>query len=138
MQQQFSDHGNYPFVINLQNAALCNDYFRRTLWTGEHLQLTLMSIPVRSDIGLERHPHLEQLLYIEHGQGFVMMGKSKDYLNFQQQLGEGSGIIVPANTWHNLINTGNTEIKLFSIYAPPQHPFGTVHKTKAEAAEHEY
>lgn len=131
------DYGPAPYVVNINEAAKQNDNFRTALWTGEHLQLTLMSIPVRGEIGLECHPNLDQFIRIEEGQGIVKMGNSKDDLDFQEKVCDDFSIIIPAGTWHNLINTGNIPIKLYSIYAPPQHPHGTVHRTKedAEAAE---
>ncbi len=134
----FMDYGAAPFVINIDWATKLNDTFRTALWTGDHLQLTLMSIHVGESIGLENHPDLDQFLRIEQGHGLVKMGYSEDNLNFQRRVSDGDAIIVPAGTWHNLINTGNIPLKLYSIYAPPQHPKGTVHRTKAEAmaAEH--
>ncbi|GAA0321109.1 hypothetical protein GCM10008967_09540 [Bacillus carboniphilus] len=134
------DYGPNPFVINIEEATKQNNTFRTALWTGDHLQLTLMSINVGEDIGLENHPNLDQFLRVEEGQGMVMMGKRKDKLNFQQRVSDDFAIIIPAGTWHNVINTGNTPLKMYSIYAPPQHPFGTVHQTKAEAmaAEEEH
>ncbi len=131
-----NDYGPNPFVINIEKATLDNNYFRTALWTGNHLQLTLMSIKPREEIGLEIHSNLDQFLRIEQGQGIVMMGDSKDNLNFQKRVYDNYAIIIPAGTWHNLINTGRVPLKLYSIYAPPQHPFGTVHKTKQDAEEH--
>jgi len=133
------DYGPYPFVINIEEAARRNNYFRLALWTGKHLQLTLMSICIGSDIGLEMHPNLDQFIRIEQGQGIVMMGNKKDSLTFQRRVRNGYVIFIPAGTWHNLINTGSVPIKLYSIYAPPEHPHGTVHRTKEEAEmEHGY
>lgn len=133
-----TDYGPEPFVINIDQATKQNNTFRTALWTGNHLQLTLMSILPREDIGLEIHPNVDQFLRIEKGQGLVKMGKRKDNLDFQRVVGDGYAIFVPAGTWHNVINTGNIPLKLYSIYAPPQHPRGTVHRTKADAiaAEH--
>lgn len=131
-----NDHGPDPFVINIEEATLQNNNFRTVLWTGEHLQLTLMSIKPGEDIGLEIHPNIDQFLRIEQGQGVVMMGKSRDNMDFQKRVYDRDAIIIPAGTWHNLVNTGRTPIKLYSIYAPPQHPFGTVHVTKKDAEEH--
>lgn len=128
-----TDYGPEPFVINIDNATKQNNTFRTALWTGRHLQLTLMSINVGEDIGLENHPNLDQFIRIEQGQGLVKMGNRKDGLNFQRRVFDDDAIIIPAGTWHNLINTGNKPLKLYSIYAPPQHPKGTVHKTKADA-----
>jgi len=127
------DYGPEPFVINIDKTTKQIDTFRTVLWTGSHLQLTLMSINVGEDIGLEVHPNIDQFLRIEQGQGLVKMGSIKDNLSFQRRVSEGYAIIIPAGTWHNLINIGNSPLKLYSIYAPPQHPKGTVHKTKADA-----
>ncbi len=101
------------------------------------MQLTLMSINPGEDIGLEIHPHVDQFIRLEAGQGIVKMGRTKHRLDFQTCVKKDCAFIIPAGTWHNLINTGDEPIKLYSIYAPPQHPFCTVHKTKAiaEAAE---
>lgn len=127
------DYGPAPFVINIEEAALQNNTFRTALWTGKHLQVTLMSIGPGEDIGLEMHPELDQFIRIEDGNGMVMMGDRKDRLYFQRYVHDDYVIIVPAGKWHNLINTGHKPIKLYSIYAPPQHPHGTVHQTKADA-----
>ncbi|QQY80291.1 mannose-6-phosphate isomerase-like protein (cupin superfamily) [Keratinibaculum paraultunense] len=133
------DYGPYPFVINIEKATEQNDYFRIALWTGEHLQLTLMSIDVGEDIGLEMHPNTDQFIRIEEGQGVVLMGNSMDNLTFQANVYDDYAIVIPAGTWHNVVNTGNTPMKLYSIYAPPEHPHGTIHKTKKEAEmEHNY
>jgi len=92
-----------------------------------------MSINVGEDIGLEIHPNLDQFIRIEQGQGLVKMGDSKHNLDYQKNVRDGYVFIIPAGKWHNLVNTGSIPLKLYSIYAPPQHPHGTVHKTKAEA-----
>lgn len=133
-----TDYGPAPFAVNIEQATLRNNNFRTALWTGRHLQLTLMSIPVGGDIGLEMHPNVDQFICLESGQGLVKMGSSKNNLDFQTRVGKNFAFIIPAGTWHNLINTGRRPIKLFSIYAPPQHPHGTIHRTKAdaEAASH--
>lgn len=133
-----ADHGKQPYVVDINRAAKQNDTYRTAIWTGEHLQVTLMSIRVNDDIGLEIHPDIDQFLRIEDGQGLVEMGKRKDNLDFVRRVNNNSAIMVPAGTWHNITNTGNTPLKLYAIYAPPEHPFGTVHPTKADAmaAEH--
>lgn len=131
------DYGPNPFVVNIEDATKQNNNFRTALWTGEHLQLTLMSINVGEDIGLEIHPNTDQFIRIEEGQGLVKMGDKRDKLDFEKKVSDDSVVIIPAGKWHNLINTGNKPLKLYSIYAPPQHPHGTVHKTKAEAEEAE-
>lgn len=127
------DYGPEPFVVNIEKAAEQNNNFRTALWTGSHLQITLMSIGVGEDIGLEMHPNVDQFIRIEEGQGLVLMGDKKDNLDFQRRVYEDYAFVIPAGKWHNLINTGNKPIKLYSIYAPPQHPHGTIHKTKKDA-----
>ncbi|HEY9060666.1 MAG TPA: cupin domain-containing protein [Pseudobacteroides sp.] len=131
------DYGPNPFVVDIEEATKQNNNFRLALWTGKYLQLTLMSINVGEDIGLEIHPNLDQFIRIEEGQGIVKMGDRQDKLDFQANVSNDFAFIIPAGKWHNLINTSNKPLKLYSIYAPPQHPLGTVHKTKeeAEAAE---
>lgn len=127
------DYGPNPFVVQIEEATKQNNMFRTTLWTGTHLQVTLMSLRVGEDIGLEIHPGTDQFLRIEQGEGIVRMGKKKNELTFERRVGDGSAIFVPAGTWHNVINIGNVPLKLYSIYAPPKHPAGTVHPTKADA-----
>ncbi|WP_330382069.1 cupin domain-containing protein [Thermotalea metallivorans] len=134
---ELKDYGPESFVVDIEEVTKQNNTFRTALWTGRHLQLTLMSINVGEDIGLEIHPTLDQFIRIEEGQGIIQMGDRKDRLDFQKKVHGDFAIIIPAGKWHNLINTGNKPLKLYSIYAPPQHPRGTVHETKAiaEAAE---
>lgn len=127
------DYGKQPFVVDIEDAAEQNNTFRTALWTGDHLQVTLMSINVGEDIGLEVHPSTDQFLRIEEGRGVVQMGNAEDNLTFRQNIREDDAIMVPAGTWHNLTNTGNEPLKLYTIYAPPEHPSGTIHITKADA-----
>lgn len=133
-----TDHGPEPFAVNIAEITKQNHTYRTALWTGKHLQLTLMCINPCEDIGLEVHPHLDQFVRIEEGQGIVKMGSCEQNLDFQAPVCKGYAFIIPAGTWHNLINTGRTPIKLYSIYAPPQHPFGTVHPTHAAAQAEEH
>lgn len=131
------DYGPEPFVVNIEKAAEQNKNFRTALWTGNNLQVTLMSIRPGDDIGLEMHSYVDQFIRIEEGQGLVKMGDTKDNLYYRQKVSADFAIMIPAGKWHNLINVGNRPIKLYSIYAPPEHPRGTIHQTKeiAEAAE---
>ncbi|MFL0250861.1 cupin domain-containing protein [Clostridium neuense] len=124
------DYGPQPYVVNINEAAKQNTNFRTALWTGKHLQVTLMSINAGDDIGLEIHPNVDQFIRVEDGQGIVKMGKNKNRLDFQAKVYDEIAIMIPAGTWHNVINTGNKPLKVYSIYAPPQHPHGTVHVTK--------
>lgn len=132
------DYGPEPFITNIDEATLRNRNYRTALWTGQHLQLTLMSIPIGGEIGLEVHPDTDQFLRIEKGQGIAMMGCTKQQLNYQQPVCSGYAVFVPAGTWHNIINTGNCPLKIYTIYAPPHHPHGTVQSTKAIADMEEH
>ncbi|MEW9096004.1 MAG: cupin domain-containing protein [Clostridiaceae bacterium] len=134
---KLKDYGPEPFVVNIDKATKQNNAYRTALWTGNHLQVTLMSINVGDDIGLEVHPTVDQFIRIEEGQGLVQMGDRKDKLDYQRKVSDDFAIMVPAGKWHNVINTGNKPLKLYAIYAPPEHPRGTVHETKAiaQAAE---
>jgi mannose-6-phosphate isomerase-like protein (cupin superfamily) len=134
---QLRDYGPEPLIVNIDRFAKLNPNYRTALWTGKHLQVTLMSIRIGGDIGLEMHPNLDQFIRIDSGYGLVKMGKHKDQLNIQQKVDGQYAIIIPAGTWHNLINIGNRPLKLYSIYAPHQHPFGTIHETKEIAEEAE-
>jgi mannose-6-phosphate isomerase-like protein (cupin superfamily) len=129
----FKDYGPAPFVVNIEQATLANDYYRQTLWSGPHMQSTLMCIPPGGDIGLEVHPDNDQFLRLEQGQGLCQMGESEKNLTVRQTVFENSAVFVPAGTWHNITNIGTTPMKLYVIYAPPHHPHGTVHATKAIA-----
>lgn len=138
--QTRKDYGPNPLVINIEDATKQNNTYRTALWTGEHFQVTLMSIDVGNDIGLEVHPTTDQFLRIEEGQGLVQMGDSQDNLDFEAEADDDFAIMIPAGKWHNLVNTGDIPLKIYAIYAPPEHPFGTVHETKAiamAAEEHE-
>ncbi|MBO4468434.1 MAG: cupin domain-containing protein [Clostridia bacterium] len=124
------DMGGQPVALNINNLTQRNRNFRTALWTGEHLQVTLMSIPVGSDIGVEMHADTDQFLRIEDGTGLVKFGKTKDDLFDHKRVNGNFAVFVPAGTWHNIVNIGNRPLKLYSVYAPPHHPFGTVQKTK--------
>ena len=133
-----TDHGPKPFVANIMRVARQNQNFRTAFWTGNHIQMTLMSIPPRGEIGEEMHPDTDQFIRVEEGQGLVRMGNCRQSLNFQCCIRTGDAIFVPCGTWHNVFNTGNCPLKLSSFYAPPQHPKGTIHRTKTDAANEEH
>lgn len=127
------DYGPEPFVFDIEEILEENNNFRVTLWTGNHLQLALMSINARDEIGAEIHPDVDQFVYIEDGEGVVMIGDTEDNLNYQANVSDGIAIIIPAGKWHNIRNIGNTPLKLYTIYAPPEHPFGTIQRNKSDA-----
>ena len=132
---EIRDYGCGPFIFNIHHATERNEKFRRTLWTGRDLQLTLMSIPVCGDIGVEMHTDVDQFIRVESGKAKVYMGSCRNDLREQGCVDGNYAILIPAGTWHNIVNVGKCPLKLYSLYAPPQHPFGTVHETK-EDAEH--
>jgi mannose-6-phosphate isomerase-like protein (cupin superfamily) len=125
------------YVGPIEKQTLANNYFRQVLFTGKYAQLVVMSLKPGEEIGNEVHKKVDQFFRIEQGQAaFVFGGKEKHLVK------NGEAVIVPAGTYHNVINTSKTEkLKLYTIYSPPNHPDGTIHRTKAaaekaEAAEH--
>lgn len=127
----YTDYGPAPFAANLRRLALRNKAFRTAIWTGDNMQVTLMSID--DEIGMETHPNRDQMLYIVHGNGLIMMGRGKNRQEIRRRVGPGTAIMIPAGAWHNLFNTGNTPLKLFSVYSPTQHQRGTIHMTREDA-----
>ena len=135
LHTDIKDYGSDPLVFNMNCLAKRNTNYRAALWTGTHLQVTLMSIPVGEDIGIEMHDNSDQFIRIESGCALVQIVSHKQHLNEQKRINSNYAILIPACTWHNIINIGCVPLKLYSIYAPPQHPYGTIQKTKEDAAE---
>ncbi len=131
------DRGPSPYTVNIREAAVHNCAFRAALWTGCHLQMTLMSIPENGSIGVEVHPDTDQYIRVEAGQCLVMMGCCCERLDIRQCMKENDAVFVPAGTWHNVVNAGNCPLKLSSVYAPPHHPHGTLHRTREDAEKSE-
>lgn len=132
-EKQIINSGDKGALINIRNVAGSNNYYRREVWTGEHLQLTVMSIPIGGEVGLELHNDNDQFLGVEYGVASVYMGQTKQSVRFIGDVNQDYVIIIPAGTWHNVINEGNHPLKIYSVYAPPHHPKGTVHKTKFDS-----
>ena len=126
------DFGDRPLVINIDKATAINQNFRISLWTGEYLQITAMNIPVGGEIGVEMHQNHDQFLRIEQGTGLVCMGRSEKCLNEKHSVNREFAVAIPAGVWHNIINTGRIPLKLYSVYSPPKHPFGTLQRTNRE------
>jgi mannose-6-phosphate isomerase-like protein (cupin superfamily) len=126
------------WVGDIEHLTLENETFRTVLFTGAHAQLTVMRLAPGEDIGKEVHPDRDQFIRIEEGQARVEFGRDEDGVDEAHDLSDDWAVVIPAGIWHNVINTGSGELKLYSLYAPPEHPDGTVHRTKAdaEAAEH--
>lgn len=117
------------YVGAIEDLALRNTYFRQVLFTAKHAQLVVMCLRPGEEIGDEIHANVDQFFRIERGEArFVFAEKEERFVH------GGDGVVVPAGTYHNVINASKTEeLKLYTIYSPPNHPDGTVHKTKAEA-----
>ena len=126
------------WAADIEDLTEENTNFRKVIWTGAHSELTLMSIEPGGEIGLEVHPDHDQFLRIEAGKAQVRAGTSKDNLTETVDVEDDWAFIVPAGTWHNVINTGDDPLRLYTVYSPANHAPGTVHATKAEAdaAEH--
>jgi mannose-6-phosphate isomerase-like protein (cupin superfamily) len=119
------------YVTNIEEDTLENTDFRRVLYTGKNSQLVLMSLRPREEIGEETHT-LDQFIRVEAGDGVAILDDVK------HQISDGSAVVIPAGTKHNVINNSETEeLKLYSIYSPPEHRDGTIHKTKDDALAHE-
>jgi mannose-6-phosphate isomerase-like protein (cupin superfamily) len=116
------------FVGDIEKLTLTNNNFRKVIYTGQHAQLVFMSLLPSEDIGMEVHETTDQFLRIEKGEGKVILNGEEHMLK------DGSAIIVPAGTHHNIINTSSTNpMKLYTVYSPSHHKDGTIHKTKKEA-----
>lgn len=116
------------FVTNIEKDALENEFFRKVLFTAEHSQLVLMSLKPGEEIGEEVHDTLDQFFRVEKGTGKVVIEGE------EMEIGDGSAIVIPGGTKHNIINTSSSEsLKLYTIYSPPNHQDGTIHETKEEA-----
>jgi len=127
------------WVDNIDKLTRENTNFRTVVRTGTHSQLTLMSIPPGGEVGWEAHPELDQFLRLEQGQARLELSHNQDTLEKTQPIEDDWAFIVPAGVWHNVVNTGDEDVKLYSIYSPPEHPDGTVHRTKAESdADHDH
>ncbi len=133
MASTMQDKGPDPHAFDIEEKTLKNEDYRRTVWTGKYLQVTLMSIPPGSSIGLEVHEDTDQFLRIDAGNGICEMGPSKDNLTFKQSVKDGWSIQVPAGTWHDVRNTGDEPLQLYTVYAPSHHAHGIVHKTFEES-----
>lgn len=120
------------YLTNIEKKSLENKYFREVLFTGPHSQLVVMSIAPGEDIGMETHAGVDQFIRVEAGKGKAILNGE------EHNLEDGSAVVIPAGTEHNIINGSQSEpLKLYTIYSPPEHPHGTIHKNKAEAIAYE-
>jgi mannose-6-phosphate isomerase-like protein (cupin superfamily) len=113
----------------IEKQTLKNTYFRQVIYTGKHAQLVVMCLQPGEEIGDEVHANVDQFFRIEQGEARFVSNRKEEFLER-----DGSAVVVPVGTYHNVINTSQTtQLKLYTIYSPPNHPDGTVHKTKADA-----
>jgi mannose-6-phosphate isomerase-like protein (cupin superfamily) len=121
------------YVGPIEKQTLANNYFRQVLFTGKHAQLVVMCLQPAEEIGNEVHPNVDQFFRLEEGEAKFVLNNKETHI-----VKNGEAVIVPAGTYHNIINNSKTKkLKLYTIYSPPNHPDKTIHKTKAEAEEAE-
>ena len=121
------------WVDDIEKATVSNSTFRTVLFTGTNMQLTVMRLGPGEEIGLEMHEDVDQFIRIEEGRARITFGPSENEVAETNHAEDDWAVIIPAGTWHNVINAGEGGLKLYSLYSPPEHPDGTVHSTKAEA-----
>lgn len=122
---------NNRIRFNIERESMNNANYRKAIFTGEHLQVVLMSLKPGEEIGLEVHPHTDQFFRIEKGRALFLLSVSKDARPSEHVLTNGDALVVPASTWHNVKNDSiRSYLKLYTIYAPPKHPAGTIEHSK--------
>ncbi len=114
------------YITNIEEATIRNDLFRKVLFTAKHSQLVIMSLKPGEDIGAETH-QLDQFIRVEAGRGLARLN------GVEYPLGDGTAVVIPAGTEHNIVNSGQEALKLYTIYSPPEHKDGVVHATKQDA-----
>ena len=120
------------YVIDIEQKTIENENFREVLFTAPHSQLVVMTLQPGEEIGLETHDDIDQFIRVETGTGKAILNGD------EKTLADGTAVVIPAGTEHNVVNTSQSEaLRLYTIYSPPEHPDGTIHKTKAEAEEYE-
>lgn len=127
------DFGPNPYIMNVQGLAAQNQNFRAAIWTGCNVQMTLMHIQPYEEIGWEMHDDTNQIIRVEQGTAVVLMGEYRGRTDTKDNIRTGDVVFVPAGTWHNVMNAGRCPLKVSSIYAPPNHKRGTIHRTKKDA-----
>jgi mannose-6-phosphate isomerase-like protein (cupin superfamily) len=121
------------YFESIEKQTLKNKYFRQVLFTGKHTQLVVMCLKAGEEIGNEVHQNVDQFFRIEKGKFKFVLNNGKE----THVARNGDAVIVPAGTWHNVINVSKGKSKLYTIYSPPNHPAGTIHKTKKDAEKAE-
>lgn len=130
--------GGKPWVLDIEKGTIENENYRKVAWTGRYLQMVFMSLKPGEIIDLEVHNDHDQFIRIEQGEGRIRMGKSKDDLTFDEKVSDDWAIFIPAGYWHKVNNTGDKDLKLYTIYAPPEHAAGLIHKTYKDTEGYEH
>lgn len=115
------------FIEDIEKLTLENTDYRRVIFTSDYSQLVLMSVPVDEEIELEKHPYIDQFFRFEQGLGEIQIGKNKEKTFLVK---DGSGVVIPHNTYHRVINVGKVPLKLYTIYSPPNHERGKIEPVK--------
>ncbi|WMC92026.1 cupin domain-containing protein [Kineothrix sp. MB12-C1] len=134
--QNESSQGSVAYITDLRQETIDNTLFYTTRWTSKNMQFALMSVPVNTETGLDVHYNSDQFFYIEQGEAFIFMGSCYDCINIQHHVFEGYSIIIPAGVWHNVVNIGGIDLKMFSIFTPAMHTYNTVFRTSQEWFEY--
>lgn len=124
--------GPVPYITDLGRDTINNTLFFITQWSSRNMQLALMSVPAGSDTGLDMHQLSDQLFYIVLGSALVTMGGCQECLDLREYAHDGYAIMVPAGTWHSVANVGQSDLKMFTVYAPAFHSFSAVYETKED------
>jgi mannose-6-phosphate isomerase-like protein (cupin superfamily) len=127
--EQQSDFGKQPWVVDIEKGTIENSAYRKVAWTGDYLQMVFMSLKPGEEIQLEIHDDHDQFIRIEQGEARVEMGEVMDALTYVEEVSDDWAIFIPAGFWHRITNAGNVDLKLYTIYAPPEHPMGLVHES---------
>ena len=125
-EEKSEDYGKQPWIVDIEDLTISNENFRTAKWTGKNLQLTVMTLKPGGEIGLEVHELGDQFIRVEEGEARVVMGKTKDNLTFDKKVSDDWAILIPEGIWHNIINIGDEPLKVYVIYAPPEHPAGNI------------
>lgn len=134
--RQEQDMGGNPWVLDIKGSTIENSSYREAKWTGEYMQMVFMSIKPGEEIDLEMHDNLDQFIRLEQGEARVLMGQEEDDLTFEKTVYMNWAMFIPAGYYHRVINSGDVDLKLYTIYAPASHPKGITHKTYSEAREY--
>lgn len=129
------DKGETPWVFDIEAATLANESYRSVNWTGKNLQFVFMSLKPGETIDLEMHSEIDQFIRIEGGEALVEMGKTVEELTFREEVEDDWAILIPAGYWHRVENIGSGDLKLYTLYGPAEHAFGTIQRTYEEAVE---